>query len=59
MMIVNDNARIVNKLDASLTDDARVVIYYRHIFIVQASGNSTMMVMSLDTELLKAFCSRI
>jgi hypothetical protein len=34
MMIVNDDARIVNKLDASLTDDARVVIYDRHMFIV-------------------------
>ncbi len=36
--IVNDDARIVNKLDASLTDDARVVIYNRHMFIVQATG---------------------
>jgi hypothetical protein len=37
MMIVNDDARIVNKLDASLTDEARVVIYDRHMFIVQAT----------------------
>ncbi len=37
MTIVNDDARIVNKLDASLTDDARVVIYNRHMFIVQAT----------------------
>ncbi len=28
MTIVNDDARIVNKLDASLTDDVRVVIFY-------------------------------
>ncbi len=38
MMIVNDNSRVVNKLQASLTDDARVVIYDRHMFIVQAPG---------------------
>ncbi len=38
MMIVNDNTRIVNELDASLTDDARVVIYDRHMFIVQVKG---------------------
>ncbi len=38
MMIVNYAARIVNKLDASLTDNARVVIYDRHMFIVQATG---------------------
>ena len=30
--------RVINKLEASLTDDARVVIYDRHMFIVQASG---------------------
>ncbi len=38
MTIVNDNYRVVNKLDASLTDDARVVIYDCHMFIVQATG---------------------
>ncbi len=38
MTILNDDARIVNKLDASLTNDARVIIYYRHMFIVQATG---------------------
>ncbi len=38
MMIINDDARIVNKLDASLTDDARVVIYDHRMFIVQATG---------------------
>ena len=26
MMIVNDESRVINKLEASLTDDARVVI---------------------------------
>ncbi len=35
--IVNDDARVVNKLEASLTDDPRVVTYDRHMFIVQAT----------------------
>ncbi len=39
MTIVNDDSGVVNKLEASLTDDARVVIYERHMFIVQATGN--------------------
>jgi hypothetical protein len=38
MTIVNDDARIIKKLDASLTDDARVIIYDRHVFIVKATG---------------------
>jgi hypothetical protein len=38
MTIVNDDSRVVNKLEASLTDDASVIIYDRHIFIVQATG---------------------
>ncbi len=38
MMIVNDDSRVVNKLKTSLTDDARVVIYDCHMFIVQATG---------------------
>jgi hypothetical protein len=40
MMNVNDDSSMVNKLEASLTDDARVVIYDRHMFIVQATGRS-------------------
>ncbi len=36
--IINDDTSIVNKFEASLTDDARVVIYNRHMFIVQATG---------------------
>jgi hypothetical protein len=40
MMIVNDNSMVVNKLETSLTDNARVVIYHRHMFIVQATGGS-------------------
>ncbi len=38
MMIVNDDSRVIDKLEVSLTDDARVVIYNRHMFIVQATG---------------------
>ncbi len=37
--IVNDDSRVVNKLETSLTDDARVIIYDRHMFIVQATGS--------------------
>ncbi len=40
LTIVNGNARVVNKLEASLTDNAWVVIYDRHMFIVQATGRS-------------------
>ncbi len=35
--IVNDDSSIINKLEASLTDDARVIIYDHHMFIVQAT----------------------
>ncbi len=38
MTIVIDDSRVVNKLEASPNDVARVVIYDRHIFIVQATG---------------------
>ncbi len=37
MTIINEDSRVVNKLKTSLTDEARVVIYDRHIFIVQAT----------------------
>jgi hypothetical protein len=40
MTILNDDSRLVNKLEASLTDDSRVVIYDRHMFIVQATGHN-------------------
>ncbi len=36
MTIVNDDSRVITKLETSLTDDARVVINDRHQFIVQA-----------------------
>ncbi len=38
MSIVNDASRVINKLETSLTDDGRVVIYDRHMFIAQAAG---------------------
>jgi hypothetical protein len=40
MMIVNDYSRVINRLEASLTDDARVIIYDCHMFIVQATDRS-------------------
>ncbi len=39
-MIRNDDSRVVNKLETSLTDDARVIIYDCHEFIVQANGRN-------------------
>ncbi len=36
--IVNDDSSTVNKLEASLIDYVRVVIYNRHMFIVKATG---------------------
>jgi hypothetical protein len=36
--IVNDDSSIINKLETSLIDNARVIIYNRHMFIVQATG---------------------
>jgi hypothetical protein len=38
MTIVNDDSRVISKLEASLTDGTRVVIYNCHMFIVQATG---------------------
>jgi hypothetical protein len=38
MMIVNDDSMVINKLETSITDDARVVIYNCHMFIVQATS---------------------
>ena len=38
-MIVNDDSSIVNKIETSLIDDARVIIYNSHMFIVQATDS--------------------
>ncbi len=35
---VNDDLSVTNKFEDSLTDDARVVIYDRHMFIVQPTA---------------------
>ncbi len=51
MTIVSDDSRVVNKLEASLIDDARVVIYDRHMFIVEA----TRFCLSFSDILKKAF----
>jgi hypothetical protein len=37
MTIIKDDSRVITKLETSLTDDARVIIYDRHMFIVQAT----------------------
>ncbi len=42
VMIVNYASSGANKLKASLNDDARVVIYNCHMFIVQAIGPKTL-----------------
>jgi hypothetical protein len=41
MTIVNYASSIINKLKALHTDDARVVIYDCHMFIVQATGGGS------------------
>jgi hypothetical protein len=38
MAIINDDPSVSNKFGASLTDNSRVVIYNRYMFIVQATG---------------------
>ncbi len=37
--IINDNSRVVNKLETSLTEYTRVVIYDCHMFIVEATDS--------------------
>ncbi len=38
MTIVKDDSRVATKLETSVTDNTRVVIYDHHMFIVQATG---------------------
>jgi hypothetical protein len=40
MMIINDNYRVLNKLETSINDNARVVFYDRHMFILQATKDA-------------------
>ncbi len=49
MTIVNDNSRVITKLETSLTDNARVVIYYHYMFIVQSTGCEIACVFDNDT----------
>ena len=37
--IINDDSRVINKLETSVTDDARFIIYEHHMFIVQATDS--------------------
>jgi len=37
MTIINDDSRVIPKLEISLTDDDRVIIYDHHMFLVQAT----------------------
>ncbi len=38
IVIINDDSSVINMLETSVTDDARVVIYDRHRFIVEATN---------------------
>ncbi len=38
--IINAYSSVIYKLQTSLTDDARVVIYDRHMFLVQATESN-------------------
>ncbi len=38
MTVVNEDSRVITKLETSLTDNARVLIYDRHMFIAQATA---------------------
>ncbi len=38
---INDDSWVINKLEISLTDDAGVIIYNHHMFIVQATDGGT------------------
>ncbi len=50
MTLINYTSSIVNKLEALLTDDARVIIYDRHVFIVQATGKPLAIVKQFKTQ---------
>ncbi len=41
LAIINDDSSVIKKLGALLTDDSRVVINDRHMFILQPSGVKT------------------
>jgi hypothetical protein len=47
---------IVNKLEALLTDDARVVIYDRYVFIVQATGYIDLLDILIESSSFSLVC---
>jgi hypothetical protein len=47
--VINDDSSIINKFEASLADDARVIIYDCHRFIVQATEHNSFKVVELPT----------
>ncbi len=51
MTIIKDDSSVISKLEASLSDDARVIIYDCHMFIVQATGLMTSFLYSIGLEL--------
>ncbi len=46
--IINNDSSIVNKLETSPINDARVVIYNRHMFTVQATCRDTALMFPLS-----------
>ncbi len=59
MTIVNDDSRVVNKIETSLTDDARVAIYDCHMVIVQATGPISKDCFSLTSLSSFMLCNRL
>ncbi len=49
MTIVNYASSVINKLEALLTDDTRVVIYNHHVLIVQATHHLRVQTLNLAT----------
>jgi hypothetical protein len=56
MTIINDDSGVVNKLEDSLTVDSRVVIYDRHMFIVQAKSVNVIQLFSSSMRLMAQCC---
>ncbi len=52
---VHDDSSVINKFEASLTDDTRVIIYDRHVFIVQDTGFLSLPMMGEQTRDLVGF----
>ncbi len=53
IMIVNDDSRVVNKWWVSLTDDIRVIIYGRNLFIIQATAGTKHLEFCMLEQLVK------